>query len=305
MPEPIVTTCFRQHSLGCAHAPPLGLTRPQLMEVVTRGHTNCLQCGMETDLRGTFPRFPMFGFAEALFGLEVSRITKRIPASRETRLVQWDIGIQLPHERSVLYADQTSYVDKNFVGPRLLAQQNSHSPWPLQLGVYAPASEVETSLEVLFVMKPTDPMEPPIDLAVQAVGQMHRGQLNVASVLLAASVEASLRTGLKKEYARRSVGLEDRAAMGFASLLERARMLLNPPPGRKLVEALNDLTRSARNPAAHGRPVELTKEQVADWMVDVAVIHEWTKHAASACDPGGGSVTPVEAAGRRDDSPEQ
>jgi hypothetical protein len=165
------------------------------------------------------------------------------------------------------------------MGPRLLAQQNSHSPWPLQLAIYAPPSETDSALSVLFVMMPEKALEPALDLAVQAVDQLHRNQLNVACVLLAAAVENALRARLAIEYGNRGIEVDDRAT--FAPLLERARLLLNPAPGPKLVGALQALCKRARNPAAHGRALAVTREEVSEWMVDVAVLYEWSKLADS------------------------
>jgi hypothetical protein len=282
---PFVTTCF-QHAnpFGCIHAyipgATRGLTREQLMELVERGHTRCIHCARSGDLRAQIRRFPLFGIPEALFGLDTWHGAKDIPPSAENRIVLWDIGIELPHEGKVLYANATTQSDDpSTMGPRLLAQQNSHAPWPLQLAIYAPASTKKAALSLMFVMTPEEPLEPALDLAVQAVGQLHRDQLSVACVLLAAAIETSLRARLEVEYARRGVEMHERAT--FSHLLERARMLLEPAPGPKLVGAVSALSKSARNPAAHGQSISVSREQVCEWMVDVAVVYEWTKLAAS------------------------
>jgi hypothetical protein len=280
-----VTTCFQhKNAFGCIHpytpSEPTGLSREQLMGLVERGRARCTYCGRDSDLRAQIRDFPVFGIPEALFGLDVWHGAKEIPPSSEHRIVWWDIGIELPHEGNVLYANTTAQSDDpSTMGPRLLAQQNSHAPWPLQLAIYAPASSKKAALSLVFVMTPEVPLEPALDLAVQAVGQLHRHQLNVACVLLAAAVETSLRTRLEAEYAARGVDLDNRTP--FAQLLERARMVLEPAPGPKLVGELNALTKSARNPAAHGQPIAVTREQVSEWMVDVAVVYEWTKLATS------------------------
>ena len=183
----------------------------------------------------------------------------------------------------MLYANVTPQSDGESMGPRLLAPQNSTAAWPLQLGVYVPPSDKPSALHMVFVMTPEQPLELPLELALQAVGQFHRRQFNVASILLAASVEASLRARLEKEYVRFGVSFDDRTM--FQGLLERARLLLRPAPGPKLVGNLNALAKEARNPAAHGRAVAVERNQVAEWMVDVAVVYEWTRLAGSAETP--------------------
>jgi hypothetical protein len=140
------------------------------------------------------------------------------------------------------------------------------------------ASDFAAGLSIIFVMSPKEPLELPLQLAVQAVGQFHRSQLNVACVLLLASAEAALRARLRVEHAKRGMSLE---ATTFSPLLAGARLLLDPAPGPQLVGALKALCKEARNPAAHGEPVMVTKEQVCAWMVDVAVLYEWSRFASS------------------------
>lgn len=165
-------------------------------------------------------------------------------------------------------------------GPRLLAPQNAHSSWPLQVSIYAPPSEREASLGLLFVMAPAHPLEQALDLAVQAVGQFYRRHLNVACVLLAASIEAALRKRIAVEYDARKVAFEDR--QGLNGLVERARLLLDPAPGPKILDEIGKLASHARNPAAPGHAVAIAEAEVAGWMVTAAVVYEWTRLADSA-----------------------
>jgi hypothetical protein len=130
----------------------------------------------------------------------------------------------------------------------------------------------------MVVVKPQEPaLDAPLEIALQALDAFHRHDLGIASVLLAASVEASLRSRLEEVYKERDVRLSDDCA--FASLVERARLLLDPQPGPQLVGELRKLAAQGRNAAAHGRKAEVTREEVAGWMLNVAAIYEWSRHA--------------------------
>ncbi len=73
--------------------------------------------------------------------------------------------------------------------------------------------------------------------------------------------------------------------LGFMQLLERARMLLDPPLGEQMVGSLKDLASTGRNPSAHGSGDGGTREQVVSWMVDAALVFEWSRHATAGWDP--------------------
>jgi hypothetical protein len=97
--------------------------------------------------------------------------------------------------------------------------------------------------------------------------------------MLAASVEASLRTCVAAIYKAR--GIRFPSDIGFMALVERARLVLDPSPGAQLVGHLRELATAGRNRAAHGLDADVTREQVAGWMVDVAAVYEWSRFATS------------------------
>jgi hypothetical protein len=118
----------------------------------------------------------------------------------------------------------------------------------------------------------------PRELALQAVRNFHHRNYNVACILLAASIEASLRGRVNEPYKAREV--KPPSDLGFAALVERARLHFNPQFGPKLMENLKQLSKTGRNPAAHGvQTTEISREDVAMWMVDAAVVYEWSRYA--------------------------
>jgi hypothetical protein len=159
----------------------------------------------------------------------------------------------------------------------MLSSQSPHAPWSTSFRFHTPAGGTR-GISLLIVVKPNDPPLPlPLEIALQAVDAFHRDQLGVAAIMLAASVEAALRPRIENVYAAR--GVRPPADLAFASLLERACLLLDPQPGAQLVGALRELARIGRNAAAHGHATDLIREQVAGWMVDVAALYEWAQQA--------------------------
>jgi hypothetical protein len=162
--------------------------------------------------------------------------------------------------------------------PWVLAPQAAHHPWQMQLPFFVPSGP-ERQVAINLVVKPANPIPLARELALQAVRNFHRRDLNIASVLLAASVEASLRPRIEEAYSARGVEFQMRN-MGFANLVEQARMHFLPAFGPQLVGYLRALANTGRNPTAHGNQTStLSDETVAMWMVDVAVVYEWSRHA--------------------------
>jgi hypothetical protein len=56
-------------------------------------------------------------------------------------------------------------------------------------------------------------------------------------------------------------------------------LLFRPALGAQFVGNLRELNKKARNPTAHGKTSEIDQDDVAGWMVDVAVLFEWARVA--------------------------
>ena len=285
--DELVTNCFKHpNPLGCMHPGPFGLTKRQVMDLATTGHTECRHCKEDRDAYWQIREFPRFGFPEGLFGLDTLRGSEEFPPSDEHRVLVWNARDAVPAGSRVLYANVTGVVNElDCAGPRFYAMQSNTSVWPLERAIHVPPSRLPTGISVLMVVTPEAPLDLPRDLAIQAVGLFHAQHLNVACVLLAAAAEAALRARLTLEYAARRVTLPSNHA--FSQLLECARLLLNPQPGPKLIGKLKELVNLARNPTAHGRAVDVGPDDVAMWMVDVAVLYEWTRLAECVHDEAG------------------
>jgi hypothetical protein len=277
-------TCFQSHvPFGCERCP---ITEVQILvgtadvlRFVTHGAVLCPRCGGRVDMRDQFAHFPVFGHPEGLFGLQTWVTTREIPATTHPQVLIWDVGLDLPYAGRIVYANVTNAGS----GPLdempslMLWSQSPHAPWSTSFRFHIPAGG-ERGISLLVVVKPDDPPLPfPLEIALQAVDAFHRNQFGVAAIMLAASVEASLRPRIEELYAARRVQLPGDIA--FASLLERARLLLDPQPGPQLVGGLRELAQVGRNAAAHGHATNLTREQVASWMVDVAATYEWVQQA--------------------------
>lgn len=257
-----------------------GLNVKQVMDLATKGRTTCRGCGKQGTPYDLIKHLPVFGHPEAMFGLDVWHAKRTFAPSATDRTEIWDLASELPHRGTVLYANQTAIGSSSGAVPRLLVGQNNPmQPYLLTLAVHVPASEQETGLGMVLVMTPADPLDLPLDLAVQAVGAFHRWQLNMAAVLLGASIEAALRNRVQAEYKRRGVRFEDR--VGATGLVERARLVVNPPLGGALLGDLAELFSDARNPAAHGNTTDLTRDQITRWMVAAAVVYEWARLGTS------------------------
>jgi hypothetical protein len=283
-------TCFRYSGrFGCVHPDEAGSEVPvdALLAQVAHGHAKCPICRRDEDLRLAMRHFPAFGKPEALFGLDTWHGMIERPPTDEAYIHVEDLALHLPNAGRVLWFNQTPNMNNPKSGldlPCILATQNMHHGWPLTLRVFIPKSKEPVKLSVSFVVAPKEPMDPPLEVAVRAVGHFHRREWSTAAVLLCASVEASLRRRVKAEYATRKVTFESRQ-MTLSQLVERARLLLAPMPGPKLMDDLKALG-AHRNPAAHGDDEpEITEEQIADWMVAAATVYEWAKHAKSVYDP--------------------
>jgi hypothetical protein len=84
--------------------------------------------------------------------------------------------------------------------------------------------------------------------------------------------------GYDEAYRERGVKVPN--DLGYASLIERAQMLFDPAFGPQLIGHLKSLAKTGRNPAAHGNQANtLSREDVGMWMVDAAVVYEWSRHA--------------------------
>jgi hypothetical protein len=271
----------------------MGLNVKQVMDLATKGRTTCRGCGKQGSPYDWIKNFPVFGHPEAMFGLDVWWGRQTFEPQPRDRIEMWDISSEIPHGGTVLYMNQTASASTPGTAPRLLVGQNNPmQPYLLQLAIHVPASREQTALGITFVLSPKDPPDLPLDLAVQAVGAFHRRQFNMAGVLLGASIEATLRDRVKKEYTRRGVNFDDRK--GAATLLELARLLVNPVLGANLLNDLAELFAEARNPAAHGSATNLREEQITKWMVAAAIVYEWSRLATSVYpDPATPKATPA------------
>lgn len=255
-----------------------------VLRYVATGAVSCSRCGRRVDIRERFGHFPVFGHAEGLFGLQTWLANHEIPASTAPDVLIWDIGPELPYSGRIVYANITNAFHEEGSGAELpslmLWNQSPHQPWHTRFRFHVPPGG-KRSINIVVVVKPDVPTLPfPLEIALQAVDAFHRNQLAVAVVMLAAAVEATLRPRIEAIYRARAVRIPDDIA--FASLVERARLLLDPQPGPQLVGALRDLAQVGRNAAAHGRETALNREQVAGWMVDVAATYEWVQLAQAA-----------------------
>jgi hypothetical protein len=275
--------CFQKRDFfgSCCRAD-FTMTIDDVFRQVTRAAIQCPTCGTTRNLRDKF-ELPVFGMAEALFGLDSWSMMVVLPASTDPVVHTIDVPGNLPPSFGPLaYANIRIMESVAFDQlPMLLAPQDMHQPWSFPLRLYIPPGP-ERHANLIYVGRATN-LELPRQLALQAVSSFHRSELNVASVLLGASVEASLRDRLKTVYSNRSVNM--REDLGFGQLLERARMLLDPPLGEQMVGKLKELASKGRNPSAHGSGGGGTREQVASWMVDAALVFEWSRHSTAVWDP--------------------
>jgi hypothetical protein len=283
-------TCFQSDvPFGCSGCP-LSTTLSadgrvlvgpdDVLRYVTNGAMLCPRCRAPVDLRDQFAHWSVFGSPEGLFGLQTWLATRPIPATTQPQVITWDVGLDIPYSGAIVYANITNMGSG---GPDewvslLLWNQSLHAPWPTCFRFLVPAGG-ERGLSLLVVVKPFEPPLPlPLEIALQGVDAFHRGQFGVSAIMLASAIEAALRPRLEALYDARGVKLPAKE-IGFMSLLERARLLLDPQPGPKLVGSLKELAQVGRNLAAHGQTADLNREQVAGWMVDVAAVYEWVQRA--------------------------
>jgi len=216
------------------------------------------------------------GQPEALFGLDVFHIFKDLPETTLPQVIIVDPEVHLTYEAQLVYAHYTPNCAEFDEAPWLLAPQSSHQPWHMHMRFYVPTGKPR-GISILFAVKPKIGFPEQLEIAVQAADAFHRHRLGLAGLLLAASVEAILRPLVEAAYDTRAVRLPQ--DLGFAALLERAQLLFRPRLGGQLVGHLRRLSKQARNPSAHGRAAELVRSEVAMWMVDVAVLYEWSRVA--------------------------
>jgi hypothetical protein len=255
------------------------LTREQVLFYVTNGSIPCTKCQRSADLRTAVTQFPVLGVPENIFGLPTWHLTQQIEASSEGSVFTWDVGQSLPHKCVIVNANITPAGNGSFQEmPSLMSRaQSPYHPWSTCFRFYVPAGGPR-AISLLLVLKPTELKFPvPIEMALQAVDAFHRGQLGISTVILASSIEASLRPRIGAIYKHRGVRLP--RELGFAGVVERARLLFDPTFGPKLQGALVELAKFGRNVAAHGKQTSVSKEQVAGWMVDTAAVFEWSRFA--------------------------
>jgi hypothetical protein len=226
----------------------------------------------------------LFGRPESLFGLYSQTLDIAFHDRNVAGVDIVNLREGTPVDGEVVYAVATpqgpaSGEGKEFLNsmPWVIAPQAAHHPWRMDMLFFVPAGQGHR-IGLNFVVKPTEPLPLARELALQAVENFHRRRLNIASILLAASVEASLRPRIEDAYKGRGVAIP--GDLGFASLIERAQMHFEPAFGAQLLGHLKALARKGRNPAAHGNHVNaLSTEDVGMWMVDAAVVYEWSRHA--------------------------
>ncbi len=271
-------TCFRHHTAlwcGCGADSSRAVEQRDIVAQVEHGATECRQCGKRLDLREGLRRFHSLGTPEGLFGLDVYVIGIPIAATESASILQADLTPYLPSQELVFANVTPEAADVKDI-PFLLAPQNMHHRWSANMRFHVPAGKAR-KVNLLVVAKPEDPLDPALEIAVQAVENFHQGRLLMASVLLLASVEESFRSMLQSFYTERGVPLS--SDLGFANLLERVRLVFEPRLGPQIVGKVKELASKGRNPGAHGRAAVLPPIEVAGWMVDVAAIYEWSKLA--------------------------
>lgn len=267
--------CFRHDIVctTCRYTMDIGVN--DIKEQVEYGHIKHSKCGSNVDLRESV-EFPLFGQPESLFGLKNWMGERNFEPSENHDVIELDLEEFIPRDTELIYWEvipKTEDPDYEDV-PCMLAPGTSRSPWPLYFRFYVPPGG-KRSIQMHFVVKPNQGLPLPIEIALQGVRAFHQRQLNVASVMLASSIEASIREALKKKYEEKKVKMP--LDVGFSGLLERARLLLCPPIGPLLAGNLKELANEGRNPAAHGRSVEVNLQQVVRWMVDAATVYEWMR----------------------------
>lgn len=262
----------------CGHFSNRAVELTHVLAQVERGGFACPQCGMRLDLQ-TAGLFTEFGYKEGIFGLTTLTFIKEIPSTTTMQVIQIDLP-QLSAEWRIHYCSVSTTFLGEFGGfdeiPFLLAPSSMHQYWGLPLRACVPAGR-ERRLTLSLVGK-SEELPQPLELGLQACELLGRGQYPTACVLIAASVEASLRTAIERAFIARSITMPENT--GFAKLLELARMLIEPKMGSQLVGNLKRLAKEGRNPAAHGgaNPT-VTHDEVAHWLVDAALVYEWSVNA--------------------------
>jgi hypothetical protein len=291
IPDPAGLTCFQSPlPFGCTKCSLLvtgniALSLDDVLRYVTNGNVLCCRCRTRIDVREQFAHFPVFGMPEGLFGLHTWTGMREVPASKVPAILPWDVGPSLPYEGRIVYANITMAgpPDPDQLPFLMLRSQSPHAPWPTYFRFHVPASEAERTISLTLVVKPHEPPMPlALEIALQGVEAFHHNQLGVATILLAAAVEAALRGRFEAIYRQRRLRMPE---LGFASLVERGELLFAPRLGAKLGGHLNALAKVGRNVAAHGKSVQVSREDVAGWMVDVAAVYEWAQHATAVA-PG-------------------
>lgn len=288
-PDPELNTFRHSFARDCNCSGKRFATREHVLQQASRGGAVCAQCGIRSDLRKALEHFNSLGRPEALFGLDVFHFRKDIPASNSQQVIIVDPEVHLPYEAELVYAHYTPSCDSFDDAPWLLAPQSSHQPWHMHMRFYIPPGKAR-AVDILLAVKSKAGLPEPLEIALQAVDAFHRNRLNLAGLLLAAAVEAILRPVIEVFYQSRNVHMPQ--DLGFASLLERAQLLLVPQIGAQMIGYLRKLASKARNPSAHGRPTDLDESQVAMWMVDVAVLYEWSRVARPIVNATKGSASP-------------
>lgn len=250
--------------------------RRHVLEQAINGGAICSRCGERSDLREALRHFHTLGHPEALLGLDVFVLSKEIPATSMHQVMIVDPEVSLPYECTLVYANYTPGCAEFAEAPRLLAPQSTHQKWGLHMQFYVPPGG-KRSLSISLAVKPKAGLPEPLEIALQAVDAFHRGRLELTGILLGAAVEAIIRPLSETFYLSRSVAMP--SDLGFAGLLERARLLFEPQLGAQLIGHLRELAKTARNPGAHGQATQLNRDEVAMWMVDVAVLYEWARVA--------------------------
>ena len=134
--------CFKGRVLGLAHQHEgravFGMA--QLMDYITTSRVHCPLCGETVNPSLEFPHFPVFGNPEALFGMDVWMGQKDLPATTHPQVVSWDIGVELPYDGRIIYANITQNPGDFSNEPPclLLWNQSPHQPWPTHLRFYVP-----------------------------------------------------------------------------------------------------------------------------------------------------------------------
>ena len=110
----MTVVCFQNHHpLGWCCQGPWTITEALVLHQVERGWANCPSCGVRGDL--TDLKMPIFGQAEALFGVQGWHFQKELPATTTPQVAIIDpTGEGPPPDGRLVYAHMTPHATTEF-----------------------------------------------------------------------------------------------------------------------------------------------------------------------------------------------